>query len=425
MKVAIIGAGFAGLSAGYNLAKKGIRVEIFEKEDKPGGLAVGFKKDGWSWSLEKHYHHLFYSDWFARKLAEEVGIKVIYKKPKTTVYYENQIFILDSAASLLKFSKLPLLDRLRTGMVLFYLKATPFWKNLENISSKEFLKRFMGEKSWKVLWKPLFEKKFDEYKNEIPASWFWARIKKRSARLGYPEGGFLSFAERIVEKIEENDGKVLCNSEVEKISRKKNKFILNISDRELSFDKVIVTVPTPIFLKVINNLPDDYVKQLEELKGVGAINLVLSLKKKFFKNNEYWLGINDIDSPYLALVEHTNFIDSSYYKNEHLLYIGNYLKHSHPYFKKDKHELLKEFLPYLKKINPSFNKEWINDSYLFKAYFAQPIITKGYSKILPGLETPINGLYLANIQQVCPWDRGTNYAIELGEKVAELMVKSD
>ena len=34
------------------------------------------------------------------------------------------------------------------------------------------------------------------------------------------------------------------------------------------------------------------------------------------------------------------------------------------------------------------------------------------------MTTPLPHVYLANIEQVYPWDRGTNYAVELGEKVA-------
>jgi hypothetical protein len=43
---------------------------------------------------------------------------------------------------------------------------------------------------------------------------------------------------------------------------------------------------------------------------------------------------------------------------------------------------------------------------------------------MPSMETPIANLFLANIEQVYPWDRGTNYAIELGEKAAEMVLKS-
>jgi protoporphyrinogen oxidase len=128
---------------------------------------------------------------------------------------------------------------------------------------------------------------------------------------------------------------------------------------------------------------------------------------------------------FLAVVEHTNFMDKKFYNNEHLVYIANYLPHEHPYFRRDKLDLFKEFFPYLKTINPKMDKSWIDNIYLFKAYFAQPIIPLYYSRKLPSIITPIKGLYLSNMQQVYPWDRGTNYAVENGQKVAQLVLKSN
>src|SRR5690349_22090151 len=39
----------------------------------------------------------------------------------------------------------------------------------------------------------------------------------------------------------------------------------------------------------------------------------------------YWLSITDPDYPFLAAVEHTNYIPASEYGGRHLLYLGNYL----------------------------------------------------------------------------------------------------
>ena len=190
-------------------------------------------------------------------------------------------------------------------------------------------------------------------------------------------------------------------------------YIYQISDLTKKFDKVICTLPTPLFSK-ISGL--DYPK----LQGIGAVNLVLSLKKPFLIDGTYWLNINDSGYPFLAVVEHTNFQDKSNYNNSHLLYVGNYLPASHSYFNFTDKQLLKIFLPYLQKINPKFKLDWVNMSWVWRAPFAQPIISKHYSKLIPPLVTPIPNVYLANIQQVYPWDRGTNYAVELGIKVANL-----
>jgi|SRR3989344_2846011 len=423
-KIAIIGAGFTGLSAALELISKGCLVTIFEKEASPGGLAIGFKEKDWDWPLEKHYHHIFTSDKEIINLASEVGVKIIFKRPKTTIYLKGGSWQLDSPISLLTFPHLSILNRLRTGVVLAYLRILPFWKILEGETAVEFLKKSMGENAWKTLWEPLFKGKFGSFFDQIPASWFWSRIKKRSASLGYPDGGFETLALKVAQRVQNLKGKFLYQTGVVSIEKKGDQFsITTDTNKSITFDQVISTLPTPLFIQTVKGLPRDYIESLTPLKGLGAVNLVLILKEQFLKDQTYWLNVNDLTVPFLAVVEHTNFIDHKNYDGKRLVYVGNYLPPDHHYFDKTERDLIKEFSPYLKKINHEFNEGWIEKAYLFKAKFAQPIIPLNYSKILPKLKTPFKGLYLANIQQVYPWDRGTNYAVELGKRVAKLVLK--
>jgi len=424
MKIGIIGAGFGGLSAGYRLAKKGFDVTIFEADDKPGGLAVGFKEPGWKWSLEQHYHHWFYSDRAVRKLAKEINYKVDFPRPVTSTYLDGKIYRLDSPISLLKLDKLPILDRLRTGATLGYLKLTSDWRPLEKVTAESFLKKYMGEISWRMLWQPLFAKKFSEYAKQIPASWFWARIKKRSARLGYPRGGFLLFAQALADRTEACGGSILFNTPVKTIEANKQGLKVTTDKKSFVFDKVIFTLPFFSMLKIVKGLPAGYQDRLISFKGLGALNLMLSLKKRLLEDGTYWLNINETEMPFISVVEHTNFVSKRNYSGEHIVYIGNYLVKGHPFYLKSPADLFEIFLPYIQQINPEFSRKWINKIHLFSAPFAQPVPLLNYSKKIPAMETPIKNLYLSNIQQVYPWDRGTNYAVESGEKVADLVIQS-
>ncbi|RJQ35879.1 FAD-dependent oxidoreductase [Candidatus Microgenomates bacterium] len=422
MKIAIIGAGFVGLTAAYKLKNSGYDVTVFEKEKIPGGLAVGFCKPNWEWSLENHYHHIFTSDTYIQNLAKEVGVRTLFKRPKSKSLVGEKIYPLDSPGDVLLFPKLALLERIRMGLVLAFLKFNPIWKPMEKISATDWLKKYMGERAYSLLWEPLLQAKFGKFKKEIPLSWFWARIKKRSSFLGYPVGGFQNLAEKIVEKTEEKGGKFYFNSPVKEITREKNKIKVSFLNGEDFFDKVIVTTPSSLFVKIVKKLPESYIKSLEKLKMLSALNLVLILKKPFFNDNTYWLNICNKEFPFLSIVEHTNFINPSHYINQHLIYIGNYLPIDHPYFKLSPEQLLKIYTPYLKKINPNFELCILNFE-LFSAPFAQPIISLNYSKIVPPFETPLENIYLANMQQVYPWDRGTNYAVEMGERIAKIVIK--
>jgi protoporphyrinogen oxidase len=424
MKIGIIGAGFGGLAAAYQLAKAGNSVVVLEAGKLPGGLAVGFKEKKWEWSLEKHYHHWFTNDEAVLGLAKEIGHEVLIKRPKTSTFSGDKIYQLDSPLNLLTFDQLKLPDRIRTGMILGYLKYLANWKNLEKVTAKEFLFKTMGKSPWSTLWEPLFVKKFGSYVDKISAAWFWARIKKRTPSLAYPAGGFLAFSEHLAYEIRRYKGKIYYSSPVRRIEKKGNKIEVKTLKSKYLFDSVICTLPSYVFLKVTKSLPQEYIENLLKAESLGAVNLLLSLKHKFFEDNTYWLNVNKKHFPFVAIVEHTNFMDRKYYNNEHLLYVGNYLPQNHPYFQKNEVQLLAEFYPFLKTINPKFDKSWINDAFAFKDFYAQPVIPINYSEMIPSFKTPLPGVFLSNMQQVYPWDRGTNYAIENGEKVAEMVLKS-
>lgn len=427
MKIGIIGAGFTGLAAAYELQKKGHSVTVFERDQEPGGLAIGYKEQGWDWTLEKHYHHWFTNDHFVLNLAREINHHVIIKRPKTSVFIKGKSYQLDSPQAILAFSQLLLIDRLRMSVVLAFLRFNPFWKPLEKINAIRFLSKTMGERAFSLLWEPQLRNKMGKYAEEISLVWFWTRINKRTSSLAYPEGGFLTFAKHLVEKIKKQKGTFYFQSEIIELTDADKTTIKtkNAKGKEenFTFDRVIVTLPSFLFLKITPQLPDDYRNKLVRLRGLGASNMILRLNEPFLNDGTYWLSICEKNSPVMVVVEHTNLIDKKHFNNEHLLYVGNYLEPTSPEFTMTKEELLKHYDSTLAKINPDYKKSLISYE-VFRAPFAQPIVPTNYSKLLPAFITPLKNIYLANIEQVYPWDRGTNYAVELGQKIARIVHNS-
>lgn len=419
MKIAIIGAGFTGLSAGLKLQKAGHQVTIFEENSSPGGLTIGFKDPKWQWALERHYHHCFTNDDRILNLANKIGQPILIKRPETSVYVNDKFYKLDSPLDILKFPKLKLLQRLRMGLALALLKYNPFWKFLERHKVSYILPKMMGEKPYKLIWEPLILKKFGPFAKDTSLAWFWARIVKRTPSLAYFHGGFQEFSNKIVTEIKKRGGKILFNVKVKMIDAQKDGTI-KINDQ--IYDKVIVTLSSPLFAQIAPQLPTDYKKKLLNLRCLSAINLVLRLKKSFFQDKTYWLNICDTRYPLTGIVEHTNFMDKKYYNNENLVYLLNYVPQNHRFMRMSENELLKIYDPLLTRINKNYKSEII-DINLFTVPFAQPIVPINYSKLIPSFKTPLKNLYLANIQQVYPWDRGTNYAVELGEKIADIILK--
>jgi len=423
MKVAIIGAGFTGLSAALALQKKGHTVTLFEKDPHPGGLAVGYKVKGWDWSLEKHYHHWFTNDSFILDLAKETSYEVIRKRPKTSVYLDGKSYQLDSPYAIMTFPKLALIDKLRMSATLAFLRFNPFWKPLEKFKATSVLPKMMGQKAFSLLWEPQLRNKMGKYTDEISLVWFWTRVYKRTPSLAYPSRGFLDFAQHLTTCIKKQNGVANFETEITEINDNGKTTISYLKNNEKyteSFDKIIVTLPSFLFLKITPQLPEEYKEKLIKLKGLGATNMVLRLSQQFLSDGTYWLSICEENSPVMVVVEHTNLMDKKNYNNEHLIYVGNYLESDSDEFAMTKEELLERYSPLLEKIHPGF-KDIILGYDIFKAPFAQPIVPMNYSKMIPPLKTPLPNVLLANIEQVYPWDRGTNYAVELGQKVSQLI----
>ena len=425
MQIGIIGAGFTGLTAALKLQEHGHDVTIYEQEDVPGGLAMGFKKSAWDWSLEKHYHHIFTSDESILGLSKQIGVPFHFSRPNTSSLIDGEILQLDSPLKLLQFAKLTPQERVRMGAVLGYLKYVADWHILESETSHEWLEKMMGDHGYSMIWKPLLIGKFGEYFRDISLAWFWARIKARSTQLGYPEGGFQHFSDILAKKISTQGGTIHYKSTVKKISSDK-KIVLEIDSGgkkiEAKFDRVLVTLPNIQFAGIAPSLPADYKKKLRDFQGIGAVNMVLELEEPFLKNDVYWLNICEKDYPFLAVVEHTNFVDRSHYDNKYIVYVGKYLPHGHKYFSLNAQELLREYDPFLKGLKSDYKKS-LHDTTIFKVPFAQPIVTKNFSKKILPFTTPLDGVYLANMQQVYPWDRGTNFAVATGAEVAAEMGK--
>jgi protoporphyrinogen oxidase len=414
MNIAIIGTGFTGLGAALELIKKGHLVTIFESSPNPGGLAGGFRADSWSWPLEHHYHHLFGTDTEVQALGRLVGCPTTPYQVNSSTFYRGQFYRLDNPVDLLKFPLLGWVDKLRTGATLAFFKIWPFWQVFETTTSDKLLNTLMGKQSFDILWRPLFEKKFHTFWSQISAVWFWARIKFRTPALSYPDGGFLNLANNTVAYLQRNQVDFHFKTPVLSIKKTKSGYQVTTSKSSQNFDCVISTLPVSATQKIA-----PFYHSSGHIDSLGAVNLVLELKKPFLPNHIYWLNVNDMDLPFLAVVEHTNFITSDHYGRKPLIYIGNYLPSSHKYFGFNSSQMLQEYLPGLKKINSEFTADWVNKSWIFKTAYAQSIVTPNFQSHLPPLTTDFPGFFVANIQQVYPQDRGVNYAIKLGFEVAK------
>jgi protoporphyrinogen oxidase len=423
LKIAIIGAGYGGMAAAWDLKKAGHDVTIFESANYAGGLASGFKEPHWKWSVEKFYHHWFQSDSEMLGLIRELGLedKAQFPRPLTVMYYKKKWYPFDSIINALLFPGLGWgLNKIRFGFVGLFLRLTNNWRALEKVTAHEWMLKFAGKKVYEQMWQPLLIGKFASYYKDVNMAWMWARMHARTTRLGTFEGGFQNFADLFAEKLRALGVEIRLGASIKSIKQDQASASLSVDGE--SFDKVLVTTSPNLMAKLCPDLPENYLKGLLDLKSMGAVVMTLSLKHSLSKDGYYWFNVpKEAGYPFLALVEHTNFVSSENFGGDRIVYAGDYLELGHEYFSMSDDELLERFIPAFQKFNPEFKREWINKIWVHKTNYAQPVPLVGHSKNIPDIQTPIEGLYFASMSQVYPWDRGTNFAVEIGRKAARMI----
>lgn len=435
-QVVVIGAGFSGLAAAYDLAKAGREVTIVEADSDIGGLAGTFTPQP-GVRLEKFYHHWFTSDEAIIELITELGLASRLKPvlSNTGLYFANSIFRLTSPLDLLRFPAIPILDRARTGLMALYARAISDWSALESISAIDWLIKVGGKPAYKAIWQPLLAGKFGIEAENVSAVWFWNKLKLRGSSRGrsggetllYFEGGFGALSDAVRENLIGMGVNIHTNTPATRVVTSNGAVsavcATDPSGTELLLPahQVLVTTPLPTLFDLAPDLSESDIAPWRQIRFLGNVCLVLRLKHSL--SSTYWLNVADPTFPFIGVIEHTNLDDRANYGGEHIAYLSKYLPTSEKLFSMPDKELLDYALPHIQRMFPHFSEEWIIAAHIWRAKFSQPVIVKNYSKLIPPFALPINDLWLCTMAQVYPQDRGTNYAVEYGRRVAEMMLE--
>ncbi|HXG41420.1 MAG TPA: NAD(P)/FAD-dependent oxidoreductase [Dehalococcoidia bacterium] len=432
-RVAVIGGGVAGLTAAYRLLQRGHQVHVYEAGPEWGGLVRTFQVGGGR--LECFYHHIFTTDTTIVALLGELGLspRLVWRDSKVGIYYQGRLYPFVTPIDLLRFTPVGLTDRIRLGLMGLYLRRQRDGDRFMRVTAREWVSRFAGRRNWDVVWGPLFRGKFGDMADQVSMVWLWNKVRLRfSSRrggplqkevLGYLLGSFGLMVDELVARIRALGGHLHAATPVQGVTVEDGRAtgVVLADGTPVPADAVVATVANRIFLRLVPQLPQDYVALCQGIPYQDALCMVLALRRPLTRF--YWLNINDRGFPFLALIEHTNFIGPENYGGQHVLYISNYLEKGHPYFEMSEGELWDVYRPYLARINPQFDDSWVTGRWLFKGPDAQPVFTVENAGRVPPQRTPIGGLYLANMSQIFPEDRGQNYSIRLGEQVADLVAQ--
>ena len=432
MKIAIIGGGVGGLTAGLDLAEAGHQVVIFEKYHVFGGLASAFPIRGNH--LERFYHHIFATDLDILNMIERLGLqdRLVWTPENSGNWRGGRFASISPAWKLLLWSDLSILSRLRLAFWSKWVSLQKDWHAYDKVTAKAWILDHMGEQCWQVMWEPLFKAKFGAWADKISMTWFYGRLhgrfgpaKEGAPRgcLGYIKGSTQVLVDALLERLKAK-GVELRPSHAVKSLRAKDGRITGLSSKagDEDFDRVIVTCSTPEFLGMeAGILPPALRQDLEKFEYYGSVVAVLELKSSV--SPVYWTNVLDTAKPFLAVIEHTRMIPPSEYQGAHILYLARYLDTQDAFFRAPEAEVLATYYQHLKDVCPAFDPSLVEKAHVMRADYTQPLVTPGYGARIPGLALPIQGLYMANMTQIFPEDRGMSYSIGLGSKVAALVLQ--
>jgi protoporphyrinogen oxidase len=346
------------------------------------------------------------------------------------MYYANNLFKLSTPFDLLRFSPLPLVDRIRLGLLALRARRVKDWQALEERTAADWLREMGGERVYRVVWEPLLRGKFGDMAEEVSAVWFWNKLKLRGAsrgkkgeeQLAYYRGGFAAIANHIADAIRAQGGAVRTNAAVSYIEVGSGRVRGVVAAGEtISADAVIATPALPIIADLLEpHVPGGYTDQLRRIRYLANICVILELERSL--SDTYWLNVNDVGFPFVGVIEHTNFEEPSTYGGRHIVYLSKYLPETHALYQLPDAAVVSFALEHLARMFPALTEDWVIDAHVWRAQHSQPIVERGYGALIPPNETPVRNLHLASMAQVYPEDRGTNYAIrdgrEQGKRIA-------
>ena len=432
-KIAIVGAGFTGLTAAYKLVQQGAVVTVYEAGEVVGGLAGGCEIVGVP--VEKAYHFLYRTDNYMMALLQELGIsdKLTFHKSSVSTYYGGKLYPMMNPMDLIKFAPLKFHNRIRAGLSVLYLQKVKNWENLTTITAMEWLTKFAGKEVTDVIWEPLLKGKFDRYYDKVTMCWLWGRIKQRvdsrdekqgCETLGYLKEGFAAITNELVKRIEAGSSEIKLKSPIESLQYNAESDTVNLTalGESVNYNKVLLTVPCKVADKLLTTYKHQNRNYFEKLNSVDYLDAAILLFATDKPISEYyWHNINTANSPFVVFLSLTSLIGTDRFQGKHVYYIGDYIPREHQYMTCTEEELENQWFNSLQEMFPNFERDSVVEKKVYRFMDAQHIVDVGFEDKIVDHKTPCPGVFLCNFSQIYPMDRGTNYAVRDGFRMAELM----
>lgn len=423
MKAVVLGAGPMGLMCAIELLKAGHSVDIYERDDRIGGMSASFDFDGLQ--IERYYHFVCKTDTPLFDLLADLKLSdcLRWTDTKMGFFWNGRLYKWGTPQALLAFDGLTWIEKFRYALHVMRTKSIGDWKPLDKIGALPWLKRALGERAYGILWERLFELKFYEFREQLSAAWLGTRIKRVALSrrslfhesLGYLQGGSATLLVAMERRIRELGGRIHLKSGIEKVTTDGNDRVRGVvvGGVETLVDNVFSTAPIQYVPALVPDLPPAFAERIRAIQNIPVACVILKLRQPLTEN--FWMNICDPSIEIPGVIEYSNLNPGN---GPSIVYAPFYMPKTHPKYARDNRAFIDEVIGYLPKINPAFKPEWILATYCHRYDFAQTICPPGFYDLLPPMKTPIGGLYMADTSYYYPEDRSISESIEVGRRLA-------
>lgn len=417
----IIGAGPMGLMCAMELLRQGRSVDIYEADDRIGGMSASFDFDGLD--IERYYHFICKTDYPLFNLLDELDLRhtLCWTDTKMGFFFNGRLYKWGTPFALLAFNGLDIVSKFRYALHVMYTKNIKDWHSLDKVNATGWLRKWVGKRAYDVLWRSLFDLKFFEFTDRLSAAWIGTRIKRvglsrkslMQEQMGYLKGGSKVLLDAMERHIIERGGRIHLRSRIERVVVEQGQVTGVISNgKTLPCGRVISTTPIQYVPRLVPDLPSDFSARIDAIKNIPVACVILKLKKPLSEN--FWMNINDPSIEIPGLIEYSNLNQMS----PSVLYAPFYMPKTHLKWAYTNDALIDEVIGYLGKINPAFRPDWVMSRHCHRYDFAQTICPPGFLDMLPTMRTPIRGLFIADTSYYYPEDRSINESIHVAKALA-------
>jgi len=410
-----------GLMVAMELLKQGKSVDIYERDDRIGGMSASFDFDGLM--IERYYHFICKTDFALFELLAELGLsdKLHWTDTKMGFYYQGKLYKWGTPLALLAFDGLGFVDKIRYGLHAMYAKGIKDWRPFDRITAVAWIKKWIGPRAYDVLWKSLFDLKLFEHADAISAAWIGTRIKRvalsrrnlMQESMGYLEGGSETLLEKMKEFIEAHGGRIHLNAGIEEVVVSDQRVTaLKVAGQTIPCDTVISTAPIQYVPRLVPALPSAFAERINAIHNIPVACVILKMRRPLSEN--FWMNINDPGIAIPGLIEYSNLTGQA----TSIVYAPFYMPKTHPKWNASNGDLIEEVVAYLSRINPQFERDWVHAAHCHRYEFAQTICPTGFFDMLPPMQTPVRGLFMADTGYYYPEDRSINESVAVAKKLA-------